>query len=146
MARSSRATELAAELQQQRRELEQSRMREEELRRGVMRRDEDLGALCQAAGVDVTTDTRRLQELVTGLQMDSRMLATVLHAAGAADATALMRNLRELQESFDAARAETIEREQWIALLLTEVVRWRLVPRALLPHERDFLARRGVRT
>ncbi len=146
MARSSRATELAVELQQVRRDLEQARLREEELRRGLLRRDEDLGALCQAAGVDVTTDTRRLQEVVTGLQMDSRMLATVLQAAGAPDATALLRGLRELHESLDAARAETLEREQWITLLLAEVVRWRLVPRQLLPHEREFLAARGVRT
>lgn len=129
-----------------RKELDQAAQREDELRRGIIRRDEDLAALCQSAGADVTTDTRRLQELVAGLQMDSRMLATVLQAAGAADATALMRAMRDLQESVDGARAEVGEREKWIALLLAEVVRWRLVPRALLPHESEFLARQGMRS
>ena len=127
-----------------RRAIDEAARREEELRRGVIRRDEDLAALCQSAGVDVTTDTQRLQEVVTGLQMDSRMLAMVLHAAGAADATALLRVLRDLQETLDGARAEVGEREKWIALLLAEVVRWRLVPRDLLPHEREFLARQGT--
>lgn len=127
-----------------RRELDQAAQRGDELQRGIIRRDEDLAALCQSAGADATTDTRRLQELVAGLQMDSRMLATILHAAGATDATALMRAIRELQESVDGARAEVGERDKWIALLLAEVVRWRLVPRSLLPHEREFLARQGT--
>ena len=139
-ARQARATQLA--LQQ---ELQRAAQREEELRRAVLRRDEDLAALCHSAGADVTTDTRRLQELVAGLQMDSRMLAAVLQASGSSDATALMRSIRELHESQEATRALLGEREHWIRLLLQELVRRRfnLRKRALAPHEIAFLTRPG---
>lgn len=99
------------------------------------------GELARVVGLSDGVAPGRLHERLTQLREDSQRLDATLRAAGAADAQALLASLDSLRQRLDAAVATVGERERWIATLLDEVSRRRLLPRALADHERALLER-----
>ena len=97
--------------------------------------------LARVVGLADTEDPGALHERLAQLHRDSQRLAATLESAGAADAAALLADLDSLGQRLDAAVATIGERERWIAMVLDEVRKRRLFPRALFDHERALLER-----
>ncbi len=118
----------------------------------IANRDQQLAALKrehgQIAGLLGLTDhapatevNARLGELKAEAHRLHTTLVATLQAAGASDPESLLADLRIVRERYAAAQTTLAERERWIGLLLAEVQKRRLRPRALLPHEQALLDR-----
>ena len=70
------------------------------------------------------------------------LIAGVGAATGATDSAGLVADLRDSKAQLAELTSRLKERETWIALLLQEVAKRRLMGRKLLPHEQSFLNNR----
>lgn len=99
----------------------------------------ELATVAKSIGLQAAPPMERFVELLGMLNRDAHVLAATLAATGATDSTSLVADLRDTKAQHAELQSRLKERETWIALLLQEVAKRRLLGRKLLPHEQSFL-------
>lgn len=130
--------------------LEATRQQHRELEREYLATDTDLRAMRDQVsrmagilGVVADADSSNLQQRLGVVHEQAQELVSTLRSAGATDSAQLLQRLDELSQRLAATEHTVRERERWIALLLQEVSRRRVFPRALQPHEQALVDRSG---
>ncbi|HLQ38261.1 MAG TPA: hypothetical protein VK348_10685, partial [Planctomycetota bacterium] len=132
----SERDEVAAQLAQSRTELASTQQRV-----GVLEREFEM--IAQAIGMVGRPEIEEVHGRLRRLHDDAEQLARTIAAAGAPDPAGLIDELEAIRAQLADSRKLLAERNQWIALLLREVTRRRLLARKLLEHEQAFLAQMG---
>lgn len=102
----------------------------------------ELATVAKSIGLQSPPPMERFVELLGMLNRDAHLLAATLAATGAIDSASLVADMRDTKAQLAELSSRLKERETWIALLLQEVAKRRLVGRKLLPHEQSFLTSR----
>ena len=102
----------------------------------------ELATVAQSIGLQAAPPMERFVELLGLLNRDAHVLAATLAATGTTDSAQLVAEMRDARTQLAELQRRLSERESWIALLLQEVAKRRLLGRKLLPHEESFLAAR----
>jgi hypothetical protein len=102
----------------------------------------ELATVARSVGLQSPPPLERFVELLGMLNRDAHLLAATLAATGATDSAGLVADVRDTKAQLAELKSRLKERESWIALLLQEVAKRRLVGRKLLPHEQSFLTDR----